>query len=161
MKCLLEASYLSKKRLTLHLLKNRYERLSDCFINEGINQAFISSIIESIENDEISNEDLNYYCYTEVRDYDLNKELSEVCDELQLSYFIVYNNEEDDFHILSSDGNFRMDFEGSYIKDNECTGIFRVYANEYVDNNNYENFYKRISTHIPSEGEYDIIIKSL
>lgn len=155
----LEANYDSKKKLALHILKNKETDLCEYFINEGINPEFTSTIIQLIENDEIDEKDLNNYCFSKKHNYEIDKRISEICKNIRLTYFIIYNNKKDDLHIFSSDGNLYMNFESNYLKPHECTGLFSKYADLEIIN--LHKFYKEINHLIPEYGEYDIIIKTL
>ena len=141
--------------MSIFILKNGIMELSDYIKEEGFNQLLISHEIEGIENNECDNIDLIRYCFTEDRNDDIDKKTIDLCDELNLSYFIFYDNLENDFHIYSSDGIFKTNYETNQILSSQCTGIFSKFQNK-----NYNLILNEIRNNIPNLGEYDIIITS-
>ena len=148
----LMANYNTKKMIANYLLKiNNFDFIED----ENIvnNNSLLNSIIESIDNDEYDNNELNNFCFSFNNFKSCIDDYAEICDNLGLSYFFLYEEENSYFKINSSDGIFKTEYESDTINGNDCTGIFKEFLGP-----NLISTIDKIREMIPNDGEYDLIM---
>lgn len=148
----LMTDYNTKKIIASYLLKtNNFDFIEDETIVN--NSSLLNSIIESINNDEYDNDELNNFCFSFNNFKDCIDDYAEICDNLGLSYFLLCEEESSYFKINSSDGIFKTEYESDIINENDCTGIFKEYLGP-----NLMSTIDKIREMIPNDGEYDLIM---